>query len=765
MKQKVNGKLLFKLFMLTLTLYLSIQKNPIIAHGATDVTPPTMTYENVVGGHGYNGVWYTNQSIYTIELGGISDTESGVSKVQCPTWTEYNGQDDIDSNWTYSALSAAVKGADNVWRFTVNTANHNNEDGSYTTHIYAWDNVGNSAALRGFRVVVDRVAPTAPSVSVVDGNGTLLHNGAMVGSSGNALHISMSSTDNYSGIDHYEYSNDNGVTWTSTGTTTIISADGKYSLLFRSVDIAGNKSEIVWPGVYTLDHTNPTITYNPSGNSISNTDQTISITPSNLGSFQVNQYKYRVSHDNGTTWGNWVGYNMGTDNLTSGIQTIQGTSPSYIYGGAAPATAPSGYTIYDDHANAGMFCYQNMWYGYTGDGSSFYNNSYEIEADNTKSSSITFLMNGTQFIYLAQSCTGRSQNNIKVYIDGKYNQTFNGINSYTGNYQSVQFISPILSNGVHVITLQPDADSLTGSQFLFDRLDVKGTLLPITQLNNYTSSSIVLTEGKNIIQTVATNNSNSSSTITSNYYMVDKTPPTVPVFSLDKTGWCTFNLLSSISGSTDFLSGVKKYQYSTDGGVTWNDFSSPVPFATSGSYSIIARSVDYANNVSPATAAQTFNVDTTISVTYPVSTTYTINPNNANPFVAPDITLKNNNAHIGVAVNIQSFKAASGGTITINDVVPTKYADWTKLNTAQTKSDIALAICVKSTDTVNSMSWSKINQTTPLYAKNITSKTLLGILNPSGTGNLSLSALCGLAWNNAYTANHIITFVFDASQN
>ncbi|MCM1399324.1 MAG: leucine-rich repeat protein [Clostridium sp.] len=59
----------------------------------------------------------------------------GVTRVECPTWTAKDGQDDIV--W----YKATVK--DGVATCHVNRAEHNNEYGIYISHAYAWDAQGN----------------------------------------------------------------------------------------------------------------------------------------------------------------------------------------------------------------------------------------------------------------------------------------------------------------------------------------------------------------------------------------------------------------------------------------------------------------------------------------------------------------------------------------------------------------------------------------------------------------------------------------------
>ncbi len=70
----------------------------------------------------------------------------GVTKVQFPTWTDNNGQDDlvwhegVKGNWT-------VNGQTYNYRYLINKSEHNNESGPYTIHVYAYDAAGNNSAV------------------------------------------------------------------------------------------------------------------------------------------------------------------------------------------------------------------------------------------------------------------------------------------------------------------------------------------------------------------------------------------------------------------------------------------------------------------------------------------------------------------------------------------------------------------------------------------------------------------------------------------
>lgn len=66
----------------------------------------------------------------------------GVARVQFPTWTTANKQDDLLANWSKSgAVRGSKKG--NTYTFRVKDSDHNYEKGSYMTNIYAYDAQGN----------------------------------------------------------------------------------------------------------------------------------------------------------------------------------------------------------------------------------------------------------------------------------------------------------------------------------------------------------------------------------------------------------------------------------------------------------------------------------------------------------------------------------------------------------------------------------------------------------------------------------------------
>ena len=97
-----------------------------------DNTPPTISR-----------VTYTQNDGASYYVYAYATDSAGLDRVQFPTWTENGGQDDIvwytgqSGNWT-------IDGQAYNYRYLVQASNHNNEFGTYITHVYAYDVNGNS---------------------------------------------------------------------------------------------------------------------------------------------------------------------------------------------------------------------------------------------------------------------------------------------------------------------------------------------------------------------------------------------------------------------------------------------------------------------------------------------------------------------------------------------------------------------------------------------------------------------------------------------
>lgn len=142
-----------------------------------------------------------------------------------------------------------------------------------------------------------------------------------------------------------------------------------------------------------------------------------------------------------------------------------------------------------------------------------------------------------------------------------------------------------------------------------------------------------------------------------------------------------------------------------------------------------------------------------ISVTHPASVDYTINPNmESGTFIAPDITITNN-SQVPVTVTVKSLASATGGTLQFTDVAANA-KDWTNLNLADSKTFIALGVKI-----ADETGWNDGYDTNTHYAVDI-SDVLFGSLNADSTGNMTMIANHGLAFDQIYTSTHNLIFMF-----
>ncbi|NOU79770.1 hypothetical protein GC101_12890 [Paenibacillus sp. LMG 31459] len=83
---------------------------------------------------------------YEVSIEGVP---ANVTRLEFPTWTNNKGQDDL--NWYQGERESTSK-----WKVRIPFANHGNETGIYTTHLYASDGYGNSLMVSGVTVEVQQ---------------------------------------------------------------------------------------------------------------------------------------------------------------------------------------------------------------------------------------------------------------------------------------------------------------------------------------------------------------------------------------------------------------------------------------------------------------------------------------------------------------------------------------------------------------------------------------------------------------------------------
>ena len=121
---------------------------------------------------------------------------NGLSRVQFPTWTERNGQDDLPTGWETNAKFSGTITKDPSYNnrynivYTVKASDHNNESGQYNTHIYAYDSLGQLTSCQ------TPAAKTVVSASNIDEQSPVISNVNVVTCTADQVVIEADVTDN-----------------------------------------------------------------------------------------------------------------------------------------------------------------------------------------------------------------------------------------------------------------------------------------------------------------------------------------------------------------------------------------------------------------------------------------------------------------------------------------------------------------------------------------------------------------------------------------
>lgn len=132
----------------------STYKNSTKVTVTSDKTGPTISNARIT---------HVDSTGYTVTCT-VTDA-SGVDRVQFPTWTEKNDQDDLLSGWSVNPKASGTRNG-NTFTFRVKTSDHNNESGIYYTHIYAYDNSYRGNGSGPVKLSVTVPAPTVAVSSV-----------------------------------------------------------------------------------------------------------------------------------------------------------------------------------------------------------------------------------------------------------------------------------------------------------------------------------------------------------------------------------------------------------------------------------------------------------------------------------------------------------------------------------------------------------------------------------------------------------------------
>ncbi len=103
-------------------------------------------------------------------------------------------------------------------------------------------------------------------------------------------------------------------------------------------------------------------------------------------------------------------------------------------------------------------------------------------------------------------------------------------------------------------------------------------------------------------------NKNNIGNMYSGIYKIDKTAPIAPIINVSTTNWTNQNVNVTINHGIDNESGIKELQYKINTSGTWTKYTSSIPFITEGIYTLYARNIDNAGNVS-VEVSETVKID------------------------------------------------------------------------------------------------------------------------------------------------------------
>ena len=284
---------------------------------ALEQTPPLITNVKVLDVSAYG---------YSVECE-VADSGSGIDRVQFPTWTTLNNQDDIQDDWQHnSAASGVIEG--NKVTYKVNISDHNDEVGDYQTHIYAYDKCGNYTSIA---VPTVNIKSSPPSITDIQ----------VFGISTEGYGVKCTITDNGSGIERVAFptwtlkedasgNDQDDILWTngtlngSTATYWIKTAEhndelGVYRTHIFAYDKYGSYTSIAVPDV-TIENESPTIT-DVEVFDVSSTGYSVKckVTDSGSGIDRVQFPTWTLSNDQDDIQSDWQNNSYASGTLSEGI--------------------------------------------------------------------------------------------------------------------------------------------------------------------------------------------------------------------------------------------------------------------------------------------------------------------------------------------------------------------------------------------------------------------------------------------------------------
>jgi hypothetical protein len=539
------------------------------------------------------------QSVAQVVIGASGSTDAGGSSL-----SGYQYQTSTNGGSTWSAATAGATA-------TVTA------QGTTLVRFQAIDGANNTSGWVQDAAMIDRTAPTAPTVS---GGSSSWQHAASVTVTGSG-----SSDTGGSALAGYRYrtSTNGGSTWSSAtaGSSAAISAEGTTLVQFQSIDGAGNTSAWTPASATTastvkLDRTNPTDPVVTGGSASWQSVASVTLTAS-ASSDSVSGlagYEYETSTDGGTTWSaatsgpskaitaqgqtlvrfraddvsglasNWVQGTARIDRTAPAAPTLTGGSSSWQ--SVASVTVNASAT---DTGGSGVASYQ---YETSTDGGTTWSAPAAGPSVTVSAQGQTLVQ--FQAIDAAGNPSAWSQTPVKIDRTAPTSPTVANGSSAWQNVASVT----ISAGG----STDSGGSALTGYQY--EKSTDNGTTWNAPTSG---SSVTIAAEGQTLVRFQAVDGAGNTSGWIQATVRIDRSPPTAPTLSGVPAGWSNAASVTVTAGSsTDAGSGVAGYQYqtSTDAGTTWSLLTSGASVTVSAVGQTVVRFQAADNVGNPSTWTQ-----------------------------------------------------------------------------------------------------------------------------------------------------------------
>ncbi|MCX8074301.1 MAG: formylglycine-generating enzyme family protein, partial [Clostridia bacterium] len=504
------------------------------------------------------------------------------------------------------------------------------------------DVAGNQAAQSS--LTISNIDKTAPTVTAVNGGVTtssVTVNATASDAGGSALKASA-----------YEYSKDNGTTWTAATSAATYSftglTSGTYQCKVRVTDNAGNATISTAVSISTQGVGN--ITLSPSTAAWTNANVTVTITyPAEL---TTKEY----STNGGSTWAAYTapvtmtanGTILARGNDVAGNQAAQ----SSLTISNIDKTTPMGNITPSTTAQTN----QNVTLTFdAGDSIYYYNSSSTIATarDTFPTAGFSVIGGGSQFPsgnnYVGARFYVSGKVKVNSYVDGNVTTcagfsytttaaaptwvTGTGLqftmNSIGSGYKEFSGIYQISSNYFSGLKPWIQINVPHGTPgYNIEYVDLKYAIIPstfpsissgikeITNPDNtkttQSQSTYIATQNGDYNFT-ATDNAGNSTVYTYSVTNIDKVAPSNPTIVASPTGWTNGDVTATITYPVD----MSTKEYSINGGSTWSSYTAPVTMTANGT--VLARGNDAAGNQSGQSSLTITNIDKTAPTVTAVS--------------------------------------------------------------------------------------------------------------------------------------------------